>query len=229
MFPNRVQGQLHERNKNNHHTCYLVCMRPTPNEGEVNERRQGKRFLIQSSVLYFTYGHSNLGWNMICLQRNRKPERKHVPVGEAMHSNTFIFLKVCMVRNLQMQSGMLDWYDKALTALGPALLAWVGEKHRSCNDTVCKSWEQPLCFPDIWSCRTRQLVLHLIITLFGIASPSQCSGSPVFTGLASREAQIDFSGTLLVYAIPTFSFQGSHASQFSVTEVFKRWPSTLPT
>ena len=72
-------------------------------------------------------------------------------------------------------------------------------------------------------------MLQLIITLLGIASPSQHGGSPVFTGLASTEAQIGFSGTPLVYAIPTFSFQGSHTSQFSITELFKRWHPTLST
>lgn len=43
-----------------------------------------------------------------------------------MHSKTtFIFLNVCMVRNLKMQSGMLDRYVGAVTALSlQHLLAW---------------------------------------------------------------------------------------------------------
>lgn len=72
-------------------------------------------------------------------------------------------------------------------------------------------------------------MLQLSITLLGIASPSQHGENPVFAGLPPTEAQIDFSETLLVYAIPTFLFQGSYTSQFSVTEVFKRWPPTLST
>lgn len=67
-------------------------------------------------------------------------------------------------------------------------------------------------------------MLQLSITLLGIASPSQRGENPVFAGLPPTEAQIDFSETLLVYAIPTFLFQGSYTSQFSVTEDFKRWP-----
>jgi len=114
-----------------------------------------------------------------------------------------------MVRNLNPQSGMPDRYVGALRALSLAVFARVEEKHRSCND--------PVWVPDIFSSSTSQLMLQWIISLLGIVSPSYHGGS-----LASTEAQRASSGTLLIYAIPTFSFQGSLTSQFSLTEVFKR-------
>lgn len=147
-----------------------------------------------------------------------------------MHSKTTcIFFNVCRVTNWKTQSGMLVWYFGTLKALSLAIFVWVEEKHWTCHDIVYKSWEQPLCFPDIEVQGQDSLCPNWSL-LLGIASPSsQHGGSPVYTGLASSEAQVDSSGTLLVYAIPTFSYQGSHTSQFSITEVFKRRPPTLST
>lgn len=119
-----------------------------------------------------------------------------------MHSKTiFIFLNFCMVRNLKMQSGMLDWYIGALPAVKLAIFAWEEEKHQPCNAVVCKFSGATTLFLRHLSSERRQ---QLTIAPLDAVCPSQHSKRASFTGLASTEAQADFSVTLHVYVIRPF-------------------------